>query len=769
MCLALEPETESELIKLQLEEVEEAHRLLNDNVDLAQIDLPDLRGHLSRLASGASLSASELLGLKRFLGMSFRLRTFLNALKPDEYPVMCSFVPKLHVLRELEESIDKVIDESAAILDEASPALFKYRADLRRLTARIKEELLRIINSTSLSKCLQELIYTQRNGRYVLPVNASHRQSIEGIVHDSSASGLTVYVEPLAVVELTNRIRLIEVEIEREIDRLLLELSNKARAHLEKIDQSFVAAVESNFIWARALLAKKYGGQPVTISENGSLRLLQARHPLLILQNAKIDAVVPNDIILGGDLRTLVITGPNTGGKTVLLKTAGLLSLMLRAGLLLPVAPSSEAAILPKVIADIGDEQSLEQNLSTFSSHMGSIIDIVGSASQGSLVLLDEIGAGTDPKEGVVLARVILAELKRSGALTICSTHFGDLKTLAHQENGFLNASMEFDENTLVPTYRLRSGIPGNSRALDIARRLGLPNHLVCEAEEILLSGRQDFEIKIEEMESRLEALLKKEQAFDHKEKELKLLEETWQTKKEALEAEIKKFKEEAASSFHDELRRAKKIVSELTANLQKEPSLAKAQQAQKRLSDLKEELGWLEPPDTGDKGNLQCGQQVRIISLNQIGVIEAILQQPSASDKGLAAVLVGRMKIKVSLADLELLKTVNKTAKSDQKQKPKRHVAKSVPQNEHCFVPGESNTLDLRGKRVEEALTEVEQFVDQCYRLQLSPLMIIHGHGTGALKAAVRDYLSTCSYEAKSRPGESYEGGDGVTIVHFS
>ncbi|MBY0356615.1 MAG: endonuclease MutS2 [Candidatus Obscuribacterales bacterium] len=767
LCLALEPQANKIIITEALAQTAEAQALFADNIDLAQNKLPDLRDHLSRLGTGAVLGQFEILDLKRTLEISRRQKTVLNTIEAEKYPNLHVFLPKLHVLTELEQVIGKVIDQSGTINDGASPALAKLRQDMRRLAGKIKEELQKIINSPTLSKSLQEPIYTQRNGRYVLPVNTSHRQSIEGIVHDSSASGLTIYIEPIAVVELTNRIRLIEVEIEREIERLLLELSNQCRSRLPQIEESFQSLIEINFIWARGLLSKKYGGTTVKISESGKLKLLQARHPLLILQNNSINSVVPNDIMLGEDLQTLVITGPNTGGKTVLLKTAGILALMLKAGLLLPVAANSEAVIFSKVLADIGDEQSLEQNLSTFSAHMSAIVEIVLNAAQDSLVLLDEIGAGTDPREGQILARVILTRLKNAGALTICSTHFGDLKTLAHQESGFMNASMDFDQATLAPTYHIKLGVPGSSRAIAIASRLGLPEALVAEAEELLSSEKQDFEIKIEELEAKLSGLLERERFLDNKESELNILASDLKQKNDQLEEQIDKFKRNAANSLSEELRLAKKNVAELTAQLQKEPTLAKAQETRQKLDQLKEELGWLKPEESSESAvNWQKGQSVRIKSLNRTGIIDEI-HRSAASGKQ-ATVAAGSMKIKVSLADLELFNAPK--IKSGLKQQPKAPNRRVLHEAEDpCFVRSERNTLDIRGKRVDEALAELEQFVDQSYRLQLSPVMIIHGHGTGALKTSVRDYLQASGYQAKFRPGETFEGGDGVTVVQFN
>lgn len=771
LSLALEPQNEPAVVELLLNETSEGLAFLRDGVELSVENLPELRDTLPRIQAGASLSSSELLDVRQMLKLSRRIKTALRAaLEADAgktgdesgYPCMRAIAGRLHALEDVVRQIENVIDEDGSVKDEASPHLRGLRKDVHRLSQEVRDELQKIINSSTLSKCLQEPIYTQRNGRYVLPVNASMRRSIEGIVHDSSASGLTVFVEPVSVVELTNRIRLKESEIEREIERLLWELSEKVRAHQVEIEGSYVALVDFDCIIARARLAHKYEGIRPLIESSAVIRLERARHPLLVLQSGGRGGVVPNDIELGANgLSTMVITGPNTGGKTVYLKTAGLHALMVRAGLLLPAREGSSIGIFTQVFADIGDEQSLEQNLSTFSSHMSTIIEITRRSGTATLVLLDEIGAGTDPKEGVVLGRVILSRLKHSGALTLCSTHYGELKTLAHSESGFANASMEFDDKSLRPTYRMLPGVPGNSHALEIARRLGLPDELVEEAAAILLAERPAYEIAIEELERRTRVLADLEDSLRNQKEQLDQQSAQVTLRKEELERQIAAAKDRASTAFDEEYRRAKKMIGELTANLQKEPSLHRAQKAREKMEQLRQELGWnqVEEP-TGPQ--FKEGQNVRIRSLNQRGVIEAVLD-------GQAEVRVGAMRVKVAIADLEVSGAPPRRETSRRERVHMALAGRSVaPSAAPAFIRTERNTIDLRGKRVDEAMPMVERFLDTCYLEHITPLMIIHGHGTGAIKGAVRDFLRACSYNLSHRPGDTHEGGDGVTVVSF-
>lgn len=802
LCLQARVENDVRLVSAKLGQTKEALALLSAGFGLSQEGLPDLREALGRLGAGAQLSAAELLHVRRLLLLSRKTKSQLSKLEARDFAELAVFVPQLHVLPELVKELDRVFDEEGAIADGASPLLKTLRRDVQKLSGRIKEELKHIINSSNVSKALQEPLYTLRNGRYVLPVQASMRSSVPGIVHDSSASGLTVFVEPLAVVELTNNVRLKEADIEHEIERLLAELSALAHGSHAQLDETSSALVELDFIAARARLAQRYRGVHPELARDGRLILKEARHPLLVLQQhgaamtgsdqpanqesssaSAVSDVVPNDIVLGGDVRTMVITGPNTGGKTVYLKTAGLLSLMLAAGLLLPVAPGSQAVVFDKVFADIGDEQSIEQSLSTFSSHMTGIVDILAKAGDNTLVLLDEIGAGTDPREGAILAKVILENLNSRGALTISTTHYGEMKSLAYTTAGFINGSFEFDEHELAPTYHLQIGIPGSSKAIEIAARLGMPPSLVAAARELAALGGNDAGQMMNELEKRLASLLQAEKEMAERQEMLRLREDQLAADRENLGSEREKLRSQLADRMREEFTQASDLVRSLIAELQKQPSIAKAQKIQSDLAALRAELKWLDAPAVQSvETAFAVGQKVRVLSLNQIGVIEALSSEGKTPGEGQATVRAGALKIKVSVADLQLLQQAAHTAHAGAnkqsatykrfKQNPVAHQhapSRRSSDEADVFVRTDRNTLDLRGERVDDALARVEKFIDSAFVEQLSPVMIIHGHGTGQLRAAVRKFLSDSGYGAVWRPGESYEGGNGVSIVRFN
>jgi DNA mismatch repair protein MutS2 len=779
LCEQLVLHGEPAVVDILLSESAEALSMLAGGFSCAQIGLPDLRDLLGLLGAGGQLAPAEFAAVNKCLMLSRQSKISLNGLSRQDFPRLTEFLPKLHVLDDLIGAIAGVIDEGGAIRDDASPALQKLRKDVVRLTNSIKDELTRIINSSVLSKALQEPIYTQRDGRWVLPVNASMRQSIGGIVHDSSASGLTVYVEPYAVVEITNKIRLREAEIEREIDRLLTKLTGLAQGRQSEIAESFQTLVELDFIAARASLARKYEGTRPQLATDGVLQLFLARHPLLVLQDlARASSVVPNDVALGGTVRTLVITGPNTGGKTVYLKTAGLLSLMVRAGLLLPVKAGSKAAIFTQVFADIGDEQSLEQSLSTFSSHLTNIVEVINRSGPATLVLLDEVGAGTDPREGSTLARVILDHLNECGASTIATTHFGELKTLAYTQPGFMNASLEFDEQTLSPTYRLRLGVPGSSKAMTIARRLGLKPELVEKANQLLSSKENDVTQMISQLESRLHALSLEEEELRKRVLESKELEAKALKELDEISTEKESSRQRYANQLESEYRHARDFLKSVIAGLQKGPDMALAQKARADIEKIRDDLGWKAPCDLNKfkLDHAQVGQKVRIRSLNQRGVVEAVPEDGGRDP--LILVRAGAIKVKVPLSDLlpdvaplAPSKTPSKqgAVAAQGRKKQGEAVAARESRSVEVFVRTLGNTLDLRGQRVDEAMTNLEKFVDTNFVTHTSPIMIIHGHGTGAIKAAVRDYLAEGAYPLKFRPGEVYEGGDGVTVVTFS
>lgn len=731
--------------------------------------VPDLREINTRLSRGALLSNLDLLRVRDVLGLASRVKSSLSLLSPDRFGALTAFAPRLYPLAEVRNELFACLDDRGDVKDDASPELKRLRNGIRRLHEEIKKELNRLIHSASMSQILQEPIITQRNGRYVLPVDANKRGSFTGIVHDSSQSGLTVYIEPMSVVEPTNKIRLFEAEAEREVERILTGLSRLCFENLAQIESDFLCLTDLDVIMARARLSLRYRGFAPELSIDDRIELLDGRHPLLVLNGESgEDSVVGNDFRLGGRDRTMVITGPNTGGKTVLLKQVGLMSLMVRAGMHLPVRAGSRIPVFRKVWADIGDEQSLEQSLSTFSSHMQNIVRVVENASSGVLILLDEIGVGTDPREGAAIAEAVLEHLTDSGALTVTTTHYSELKLLAYEKKGFLNGSLEFDEATLAPTYRLRPNLPGSSKGVVIAERLGLSAAVVERVRCLLDKGSGDLDRTMAELESRLLSLAEAEDDLAEKARVLAESEERIKAQEESLAKRRLALEKQAAGVFEEQYREAADKIKNLTRELQAGPSLKAAQKARDELIAIKESLdaaGGRTLPVSKKPAPLEPGQHVLIVSLNQKGVVEKVL-----TAEGKAVVICGSLKVNVSLEDLIPAQAPAKPgAKTGPKTGPKTGATGKVESNRDRldgFVPTSLNTIDLRGKRVDEAIDRLEEFLDSCTVSHISPVMVIHGHGTGAVKSATRSYLQDSRYCRSFRPGELFEGGDGVTVV---
>lgn len=769
-CLALAGTDDRDQVARLIDETDEALSMITHRAALMTEEIPDVRAILRTVRAQARLLPIDLLAVRELLTIAKQVKGSLSLLEDGSFPRLSEYIPRVHPIDALRKEIERCVDDQGGIKDDASSDLRHLRRSVQKLHSDIRNELSRLIHSSTVSKALLETIYTQRNGRYVLPVDVSKRSTVDGIVHDSSQSGLTVYLEPMSVVEPTNRIRIKEGEIEREIERITLELSRNCFEHIDALLETFETLTDLDVILARARLAFKYKGVKPELSEDDSFVLIEASHPLLMLQKEK--KVVANDVRLGGEDRTLVITGPNTGGKTVLLKQLGLVALMVRAGLLIPAKIGSKVPIFNRVWADIGDEQSLTQSLSTFSSHMQNIVEIVSSADQKVLILLDEIGVGTDPKEGAALARAVLEHLNKSGAITVTTTHYGELKLLAYSEPGFVNGSLEFDETNLQPTYRLRLGVAGSSKGTAIALRLGLDKEVVERAHQLLAGREEEISQAMAELERRTQlvgdrenSLTVAENSLAQKEKEF---DETSGQLLNQIEAKRAEYADELKAQFDSALNQIKNLTKELQAT----PSLKHAQEAREKIETIKKDLGWMKPPtpkSSKEPDNVEIteGQQVKVLSLNQVGIVESLAK--NEADKGLATVRLGNMRVKVALDELQpFSKTAQKKAHYKQHKSTSKPAERVRPSEKamDAFIRTSSNTLDLRGERVDAALAKLERFLDTLSVEGISPGMIIHGHGTGAVKSASRDFLSTCRYISNFRPGELYEGGDGVTIV---
>jgi DNA mismatch repair protein MutS2 len=766
--------------QILLDQTEEACALISSRTAFSLAKLSDVRESIALLRAGAVITAGELSRIKALLVVARSVRGSLALLTPAQFPHLHRFVATLVALPKQIEAIDFAIDDFGVVKDTASSLLRSLRRERQKLDQHIKDELGRIIQSQSGTKALQEPIYTVRGGRFVLPVMANMRYLLDGIVHDASQSGLTVYVEPISVVELSNQTRIKDSAIESEIERIVIELCDQLRPFADQIADCYDALIDLDCIMARGRLALLYGGNKPALSNQPMIELRGARHPLLVLQNRqnKEKVIVENTVVMQEGERTLVITGPNTGGKTVLLKLIGIYSLMVRCGFLLPAKTGSKTALFPLVCADIGDEQSLEQSLSTFSAHMKNVVEIVDTAKRGMLVLLDEIGAGTDPKEGAALARAILEHLLDRDVVTIATTHLGELKMLAYTDSGFVNGSFEFDEATLSPTYKLRLGVPGSSKANTIAQRLGLADAVVARARELTVASEHELEQIIENLNARLAQVHERQEQLSLLQGNLEAKQAKLDQREEKLFLEQEKVRGRMASELEEELKSAREIMKEMIAGLQREPSIKAAQKTAAELETLKATVSFLQErqkiiPKGPDPNVLTAGMTVRLKSLNSSGIVQEIIYSDKQQLKiDRVMVQVGPLKVKVAPSDLEIRGTAKVKAHQPAGPSSKGSKKKSVNSIQYndpaVFVRTQSNTIDLRGKRADDAYGLVEQFVDTCALNRVSPLMIIHGHGTGAIKSVVREFLSSCRYANRQRSGETYEGGDGVTIVEL-
>ena len=710
---------------------------------------------LRRAQAGGGLGLRELLdigatlrtirGLTQWWGKSESVRTALTGrfevLSPNKY---------------LEEKIFTCIVSEEEVADSASPALATIRRKIRAASQRVRDQLDKLIRSPGHQKHLQESLVTQRGGRYVVPVKAEFRGEVPGLVHDTSASGATVFIEPMSVVELNNEIRVLRSDEQEEISRILLELSGEAGSFADSIIESYHYAVELDLIFAKAQVAYKMKAVVPQVGEDGKIVLHSARHPLIAKEK-----VVPTDITLGVGFDTLIITGPNTGGKTVALKTIGLLTLMAMCGLMIPAGEGSCVSVFRHILADIGDEQSIEQSLSTFSSHMVNIIQIFQVVDNSSLILLDELGAGTDPVEGAALAEAIIEKLRSRGARLACTTHYAELKAYAIQTPGVENGCCEFDVATLRPTYRLLIGVPGKSNAFAISQRLGMDEAIVDRARELVSTESNAFEQVVGRLEEDRRMMEEELQSLRASAERAKQSEQEAQRLKEEAEAqfqkEVERARQEAAQIVQKTRRQADALLNELEdLRRQKNKQLSAEQKARLR-SGLKEMESASDPVHQRRDDNytlprpLQVGDDVLIYDIDKDATV---LEEPK---DGFVLVQAGIIKTRVPLSNIRLL-----SKRQLKKKNPGRTVTKSVS------TPEASSSLDLRGQTVEEALMEVDSFLDRASRMHLSQVTIIHGKGTGALRAAVQQHLRRCAQVKSFRLGTYGEGESGVTIAEL-
>ena len=701
------------------------------------------------------------LGLRELLDIGATLRTIrgLTQWWGKSGNVTTALTPRFEVLapnKYLEEKIFTCIVNEEEVADNASPALASIRRKIRAASQRVRDQLDKLIHSQAHQKHLQESIVTQRGGRYVVPVKAEFRGEVPGLVHDTSASGATVFVEPMSVVEANNEIRVLRSDEQDEITRILLELSGEAGSFADSIIESYHYAVELDLIFAKAQVAYKMKAVVPQVGEDGKIALHAARHPLIAKEK-----VVPTDITLGVEFDTLIITGPNTGGKTVALKTIGLLTLMAMCGLMIPAGEGSRVAVFRHILADIGDEQSIEQSLSTFSSHMVNIIHIFEVADNSSLILLDELGAGTDPVEGAALAEAIIQELRGRGVRLACTTHYAELKAYAIQTPGVENGSCEFDVATLRPTYRLLIGVPGKSNAFAITQRLGMDTAIVDRARELVSREGNAFEQVVGRLEEDRRKMEDELEALRASAAQAKANAEASQRLKDEAEAQAKKeidrARQEAAQIVQKTRQRADALVGELEELRRQKNKQLSAEQKARLRSGLKELESSSDPVHQRRDDNyvlprpLVVGDEVLLYDIDKEATV---LELPK---DGTVLVQAGIIKTRGPLGNVRLL-----SKRQLKKKNPTRTVTKNVS------TPETSSSLDLRGQTVEEALMEVDNFLDRASRMHLSQVTIIHGKGTGALRTAVQQHLRRCSQVKSFRLGTYGEGESGVTIAEL-
>lgn len=711
---------------------------------------PDMRGCLKRVHAALYLSPGELLGVARCLKA---IRLCKEALESaEDCPLLGNLAQWLQAHRSIEEEIGRCIAGEEEISDGASPALLRIRRSMRIANDRVRERLGNMIRSATFQKYLQEPLVTIRNGRFVLPVKQEYRQNVPGLIHDQSGSGATLFIEPTAVVELGNEYKKLLGEEEEEIQRILSELTALCAPYSQDILEGLGILGQVDLAFAKARLGREMEGVQPEMDQQGFLRIIKGRHPLIPKEQ-----VVPIDVWLGEEFTTLIITGPNTGGKTVTLKTVGLFALMAQSGLFIPAQTGSRLPVFQAVYGDIGDEQSIEQSLSTFSSHMTNIVEILKQADAGSLVLLDELGAGTDPVEGAALAMSILEELHSRGCRTVATTHYSEIKAFALTRAGMENASMEFDVDRLCPTYRLFIGIPGKSNAFEISKRLGMEERLIEKAREYLKGEDVKFEDVISGAEAqRRQAEEERRLAAAERDATAKLREEM-EKQRARLEGERETLRAKAREDSRRLVNETREEMEKLVAAIRAIPGLdqraadrviQRSRDAlRKREADLAEPLEKKSQDPGAAPKQVRPGETVRILSLDQ----KATVLSP-ADAKGDVQVQAGIMKLTVKLKDLRLI----------QDTAPTKGVGKVQLDTQRQG----GLELDVRGKLVDEAILEVDRYIDNCLMGGLDQVSIIHGKGTGALRAGIQDYLKRDKRVKSYRMGAYGEGDAGVTVV---
>ncbi|WMJ90533.1 endonuclease MutS2 [Anaerocolumna sp. MB42-C2] len=762
LCAALQPSDDIIEIQSRQKETSDALSRIYRKGSLGFYGLHDIRGSLKRLEIGSTLGAGELLHISSVLDAALRIKAYgVRDNEENAGDSLDEMFSSLEPLTPLNNEIKRCIISEEEIADDASPALKNIRRSMKVANDKIHEQLNSLLNSSSSRTKLQENIITMRNGRYCLPIKQEYRGQFPGMIHDQSSSGSTLFVEPMAVVKLNNDLKELEIKEQEEIEKILADLSNQAGIETENLDNNVRVIAELDFIFARAALSKQMKGTEPAFNDKGIINIKKGRHPLIDSKK-----VVPIDITLGKDFNLLVITGPNTGGKTVSLKTVGLFTLLGQAGLHIPAFDGSELAVFEEVYADIGDEQSIEQSLSTFSSHMTNTVSILEKANYKSLVLFDELGAGTDPTEGAALAMAILSNLHKRKVCTMATTHYSELKVYALSTEGVSNACCEFDVETLRPTYRLLIGIPGKSNAFAISSKLGLPDSIINDAKNLIGIQDKSFEDLISDLEKNRIAMENERLEISKTKKEIEELRRRLEQKNEKIDNAKDRIMAEAKEEARKILQDAKDIADRTIKNFNKWSSEGGiTRDMENERTALREKLSQAESglsiknnkksKKTPKAKDFKLGDSVNVLSLGLKGTVSSI---PNA--KGDLYVQMGILRSLVNISDLELIDepvitgpNINRTGSG----KIKMSKTFSI-----------STEINLIGKTVDEALSLLDKYLDDAYLSHLPQVTVIHGRGTGALRNAVHSHLKRTKYVKSYREGAFGEGGQGVTIVEF-
>ena len=761
-ALRIRPETETEEVLRLLDQTDAARAMIGLHGAPSFSGVKPVGEALDRADRGGSLNTKELLTIADLLTAARRAKEYFNADAMEKTAIDHLFL-SLHGNRFLEEKIKRCIPDEDTIADAASTELADIRRHMRAAQAKSRQILQKIISSPTYGKILQETIITQRDGRFVVPVKAEHKGDLPGLVHDISSSGATLFVEPMGVVQANNELIELEAKEQKEIERILAELSAEAAAHREDIQWDYDALVHLDLIFARGQLSYKMDGIRPEVRRDGAIHLRKARHPLLDPKKA-----VPIDIELGDTFDTLVITGPNTGGKTVSLKTLGLLTLMTQCGLHIPVGDRSAVSVYERVLADIGDEQSIEQNLSTFSAHMTNIVSILTEADRHSLILFDELGAGTDPVEGAALAIAVIQHVRRMGARVAATTHYAELKTFAMTTAGVENASCEFNVETLSPTYRLLIGIPGKSNAFAISKRLGLPDEVI-EAAKVQMSGESvRFEDVLTQLEAKRQALEKREQEanrlYHQREEDARKAREFREQMERAKENARSRGEAEAKRILRDARSAADEVFAELAEMRKQQAKAERTLNANEARAELRRKLNEAEDAvskrDQRQEPIPKPSRPIREGDLVEIPGVRTPAEVVSVGKDGTLQLKSGVLKMKAKADEVRLIEEDERAA---QKKKP----AVSIRQNaDRALRASASREVDIRGMETLEAESVVENFLSAAVMGRLDTVTIIHGKGTGALRKAVHDILRRSKAVKSFRLGVYGEGESGVTVV---